>query len=117
MDCINRLYLTPLEVRWLNLFVNDTMQEEGKEEVVWPVDVHVGLYHPYIFQNWLERKMKFEEREVMSLKDIIRGLIQRTINPKIYPYQRSCPCVQWIQDEDEKINVNDFYETFMYFEQ
>ena len=106
MDCINRLYLTPMEVRWLNLFVNDTMQEEGLKDVVWPVDVHIGLYHPYIFQNWLVRKMKFEERKVMSLKDITRGLIQKAINPKIDPYQRTCPCVHWIQEEDEHDDEN-----------
>ena len=84
IDCINHLYLTPLEVRWLNIFINVVMEEE-KKLVEWPIVVHIGLYHPKFFEQWLERKKMMEERRVMSLKDQARKLIQGRINIHISP--------------------------------
>ena len=84
-----------METRWLNLFVNGKMGEERKE-VDWPIDPHVGLYHPSLFREWLARKKNLEGEKVMSLKDQARKLIQRRINKKVSPYQRACPCVLWV---------------------
>ena len=93
-DCINRLFMTPMEVRWLNLHTNTIMALEEKE-VTWPIDTHVGLYHPEIFRSWLDRKMRMEGRTVMSLVDQARRMIQERINPNLSPYLKSCPCVYW----------------------
>ena len=95
MDCLNRLFLTPMEVRWLNLHTNVIMALEGKD-VTWPIDTHVGLYHPPIFSAWLDRKKELEERKVMSLLDQTRRMIQERINPNLSPYLQSCPCVYWV---------------------
>ena len=94
-DCLNRLFLTPMEVRWLNLHTNVIMALEGKD-VTWPIETHVGLYHPPIFSAWLDRKKELEERKVMSLLDQTRRMIQERINPNLSPYLQSCPCVYWV---------------------
>ena len=94
-DCLNKLFLTPMETRWLNLFVNAKMGEE-KKEVNWPMETHVGLYHPRLFREWLGRKRILEGEKVMSLKDQARKLIQKRINKRISPYQTACPCVLWV---------------------
>ena len=94
-DCINRLYMTPMETRWLNLHTNTIMAMEEKE-VEWPIDTHVGLYHPEVFRSWLDRKLKMEGGKVMSLLDQTRRVIQERINPNLSPYLKSCPCVYWV---------------------
>ena len=94
-DCLNRLFLTPLEIRWLNLMVNTRMEEE-KKDVIWPIDSHNGQYHPHLFEEWVERKRKLEKRRVTSLKDLTRKFIQKRINPNISPYIKACPCVNWV---------------------
>ena len=94
-DCLNKLFLTPMEIRWLNLFVNAKMREEEKD-VDWPIDTHVALYHPPLFREWLTRKKNLESETVMSLKDQARKMIQRRINKRVSPYQRACPCVLWV---------------------
>ena len=94
-DCLNRLFLTPLEIRWLNLMVNTRMEEE-KKDVIWPIDSHIGQYHPHLFEEWVERKRKLEKRRVTSLKDLTRKFIQKRINPNISPYIKACPCVNWV---------------------
>ena len=92
MDCLNRLFLTPMEVRWLNLYVNEIT---SVVDVEWPLDAHIGQYNPDHFQGWLSRKVVLEETEVMSLKDQSRKLIQKLVNENISPYLKTCPCVQW----------------------
>lgn len=92
MDCLNRLFLTPMEVRWLNLYVNEIT---GVVDVEWPLDAHIGQYEPDHFQGWLTRKVELEESSVMSLKDQSRRLIQKLVNNNISPYLKTCPCVQW----------------------
>ena len=94
-DCLNKLFPTPMEIRWLNLFVNAKMREDEKD-VEWPLDTHVALYHPPLFWEWLIRKKNLESETVMSLKDQARKMIQRRINKRISPYQRACPCVLWV---------------------
>ena len=92
MDCLNRLFLTPMEVRWLNIYVNEIMKVV---DVEWPMDAHIGQYKPDHFSGWLERKKFVEDEEVMSLKDQARKLIQKRINTNVSPYQKTCPCVDW----------------------